>query len=85
MPLPVPVLYRDRQVIPSARPLQLVAIVPVSPDELNVVQEHEHVASLPHGSRLNHQLSSLRNCHEVANDLRMGNGNGSTLANLLTE
>ena len=42
--------------------------------------EHKYLASLAHCACLKHQLTSLRDEHEVAYYVGMGHSNGSTLA-----
>src|SRR5690606_29531873 len=47
--------------------------------------QHEHITTLPHGARLDHQLRRLWNGHEVTGDLRVGHRHRPAPADLLTE
>jgi|688.fasta_scaffold492866_2 hypothetical protein len=47
--------------------------------------QHKHIAALPHGTGLNHQLRSLGDGHEVAVDFGMRRGDGATVFDLLAE
>src|SRR6516225_6750447 len=47
--------------------------------------EDEHIPTLRHRARLNDQLGSLRDGHEIANDLRMRHCYGTAAAYLFTE
>src|SRR6266404_7224299 len=54
------------------------------PDRLAHV-EHEHIAAVRHGTRLDHQLRGLRDGHEIADYLRMRHGYRPTGFDLLIE
>ncbi len=47
--------------------------------------EHEYIAALRHRAGLNHELRGLRNGHEVADHLRVGNGDRTAGFDLLAE
>ncbi|MNF58708.1 hypothetical protein D3C84_402760 [compost metagenome] len=47
--------------------------------------EHEHIAPLPHGAGLDHQLRRFGDGHEIAGDLRMSYGHRPTTLDLLAE
>ena len=47
--------------------------------------EHENLASPAHRAGLKNQTAGLRNQHKVTDDVRVGNRNGTSTANLLLE
>ena len=47
--------------------------------------QHEDLSARPHGTRLHDQLCGFGDCHEVANDIRVSNGDGPAAANLFAE
>ena len=47
--------------------------------------EHEHIATLPHGTRLDDQLRSLGDRHEVPDHIRVRHRHRAALADLLLE
>ncbi|MNO99511.1 hypothetical protein D3C76_912820 [compost metagenome] len=47
--------------------------------------EHEHIAALAHRARLDHQLRGFGDGHEIAGDLRVGDGQWATGLDLLVE
>ena len=40
--------------------------------------QNEHIAALPHGTRLDHQLRGFGDRHEIASDFRVGDRQGPT-------
>ena len=47
--------------------------------------EHEHLAARGHGAGLNHELGGLGDRHEVADDLRVGDGDRPAMLDLAAE
>ena len=52
-----------------------------NPDRFSHV-EHERFAAVAHGSGLDNELTRLNRCHEVASDLRVGNGDRTATGDL---
>ena len=44
--------------------------------------KHEDLAALCIGTCLKHKAYGLGNCHKITDNIRMGNGNGTSLGNL---
>jgi len=47
--------------------------------------EHEDFAAVAHGAGLQHEAAGLRDGHEEADDIRVGDGDGAAFLNLLAE